>query len=188
MANSSNYPHPSSQAATKVMSANRRVDTKPEMSLRSALHRRGHRFFKDRRIDVGVTVRPDIVFPRKKVAVFVDGCFWHWCPQHGNVPGGPNASYWQEKLQRNVERDRRDDEALAGAGWVVVRVWEHQTLGSCVAQVEETLSRSADTSVARRPGLAGNGGAVRRPDSHKAEWGLEQPNLTSFRRESRCNS
>jgi DNA mismatch endonuclease (patch repair protein) len=107
------------------MAAIRRTDTKPEVTLRSALHRLGLRFRKDYRLLVeGVYVRPDIVFTRQRVAVFVDGCFWHACPEHGRRPS-KNQAYWGPKLQRTVDRDARATTALTAAGWTVVRVWEH---------------------------------------------------------------
>ena len=122
------------------MRANRRTDTKPELALRSALHRQGYRFRKDFRLDLdgGARVRPDIAFTGRQVAVFVDGCFWHVCPQHGRDPA-VNESYWSPKLRRNVERDRAADAALAAAGWRVVRVWEHQSLDEAVALVVAVL-------------------------------------------------
>jgi DNA mismatch endonuclease (patch repair protein) len=124
------------------MKSNRRTDTKPEVSLRSALHRLGLRFRKDHRIDVeGVRVRPDIVFPRARVVVFVDGCFWHRCPQHGQMPRA-NRGYWEPKLARNVERDRQADVMLGAAGWTVVRVWEHETLEASVALITAALAAS----------------------------------------------
>lgn len=121
------------------MRANRRTDTKPERALRSALHAHGYRFRKDLRLDVGERrVRPDIVFTRRKVAIFVDGCFWHCCPEHGSQPSN-NEWYWTPKLQRNVERDRQADAALAEAGWTVLRVWEHVPLATAVTEAEEVL-------------------------------------------------
>ena len=108
------------------MQANRRVDTGPERRLRSALHRRGLRFRKDHRIDAdGVRVRADVVFPRARVAVFVDGCFWHCCPAHATQPKA-HESYWSVKLRGNVDRDRMVDAALERAAWTVIRVWEHE--------------------------------------------------------------
>jgi DNA mismatch endonuclease (patch repair protein) len=108
------------------MLANRRTDTKPELALRRALHRRGLRYRKDYRIDLpGHRVRADIVFTRARLAVFVDGCFWHRCPVHGTDPKS-NAAYWAPKLRANVLRDLRTDAALAASGWSVVRVWEHE--------------------------------------------------------------
>lgn len=123
------------------MRAIRRANTKPELALRSALHRQGYRFRKDLRLDLagGVRVRPDIAFTARRVAVFVDGCFWHACPEHGGRPA-VNQSYWEPKLRRNVERDRAADAALAAAGWRVVRVWEHVPLADAVAEVVAALA------------------------------------------------
>jgi DNA mismatch endonuclease, patch repair protein len=132
-------PRPTSLAATSAMRGNRRADTAPELRLRSALHRRGYRFRKDFPLPgAGRPVRVDIVFPRKRLAVFVDGCFWHGCPQHCRVPAA-NADYWEPKLRGNSERDRRTDHALADRGWRVLRIWEHEPLEEAVAQVLEAL-------------------------------------------------
>ena len=126
------------------MRANRRTDTKPELALRSALHRQGYRFRKDFRLDLdgGARVRPDIAFTGRRIAVFVDGCFWHVCPQHGRDPA-VNESYWSPKLRRNVERDRAADAALDAAGWRVVRVWEHEPLEAALAAVDRRAHRIA---------------------------------------------
>jgi DNA mismatch endonuclease, patch repair protein len=138
------YPHPSSAAAQAVMRGNRRVDTRPERQVRSLLHRRGYRFRKDYLIRAaGVRVRPDVVFTRQRVAVFIDGCYWHRCPQHGTSPR-VNSHYWGPKLDRNVARDQRVDEALTAAGWVVVRLWEHDAPEGAVARIAAALTgRSA---------------------------------------------
>ncbi len=126
------------------MQANRRRDTKPEISLRSALHRAGLRYRCDLRIDLpGGRVRPDIVFTRRKVAVFVDGCFWHRCPEHASQPKS-NTDYWSQKFARNVERDIRNTELLVDAGWSVVRVWEHEELSDAVERVLAALSSSKE--------------------------------------------
>jgi DNA mismatch endonuclease, patch repair protein len=124
------------------MQANRRANTKPEVRLRSALHTLGYRFRKDfvMRLD-GRRIRPDIVFTRRKVAVFVDGCFWHVCPEHGRQPT-TNEWYWAPKLRRNMERDRLADEVLTGSGWIVVRVWEHESLESAVGLVVRGITES----------------------------------------------
>lgn len=82
--------------------------------------------------------RPDIVFTRARVAVFVDGCFWHCCPVHGNAPE-KNSTYWAPKLARNVQRDREYDLALEEAGWTVIRVWEHEPVEIAVAMVRAAL-------------------------------------------------
>jgi DNA mismatch endonuclease, patch repair protein len=125
------------------MRAIRRTDTKPEVALRRALHRQGFRFRKDHRLDLaeGKRVRPDIAFTARRVAVFVDGCFWHACPDHGGKPAN-NTWYWEPKLRRNVERDRLADAALSAAGWDVVRVWEHESIDAAVTSVLAALARS----------------------------------------------
>lgn len=129
------YPAPTSPTVSAVMRANRRTDTRPERALRSALHARGLRFRKDFTIAAAdVRVRADVVFPACRVAVFVDGCFWHCCPEHGTRPGR-NASYWTTKLANNVERDQRVTRALRERGWTVVRLWEHQTVGDACEEV-----------------------------------------------------
>jgi DNA mismatch endonuclease (patch repair protein) len=126
------------------MQANRRVDTGPEQRLRSALHRRGLRFRKDHRIDAGdVRVRADVVFPRERVAVFVDGCFWHCCPDHATQPKA-NASFWVAKLRRNVERDRLVDAALERTAWTVIRIWEHERSDDAASRIANVV-RPAST-------------------------------------------
>jgi len=122
------------------MQANRRRDTKPEVALRSALHRAGLRYRCDLRLQLpGGRVRPDIVFTRKKVAVFVDGCFWHSCPIHGSRPS-VNQSYWSRKLARNIERDARDTILLQDAGWTVIRIWEHVSLDEALEEVRQAVA------------------------------------------------
>jgi DNA mismatch endonuclease (patch repair protein) len=106
------------------MQGNRARDTRPEVAVRSAVHALGLRFRKHVAPLRGLRCRADLVFARQRVAVFVDGCFWHGCPEHGVSPT-TNHSYWQAKLGGNVDRDRRNDAALADAGWTVVRIWEH---------------------------------------------------------------
>lgn len=120
------YPVPSSAAASLIGRANRRRDTRCELRLRSALHARGLRFRRDMRVPLAhKSVKVDVVLTKARIAVFVDGCFWHGCPEHGSVPRS-NVEYWAPKLKRNVERDRAVDAALAAEGWHVERVWEHE--------------------------------------------------------------
>ena len=122
------------------MRANRRVDTAPELALRSELHRLGLRFRKDLLLKLGAgRVRPDIVFTRSKVAVFVDGCFWHLCPEHGQIPKA-NRAYWEPKLVRNVERDRRNDATLIEDGWRVLRFFEHVPIQDAAALVRAAVT------------------------------------------------
>jgi DNA mismatch endonuclease (patch repair protein) len=121
------------------MQAIRRTDTKPELALRSALHRLGYRFRKDFRIRAyGTWIRPDIVFTRKRLAVFVDGCFWHSCPDHGRQPKS-NEWYWLPKLERTKERDVRATALLEAAGWRVVRLWEHEYPDKAVQIVTKAM-------------------------------------------------
>jgi DNA mismatch endonuclease (patch repair protein) len=129
------HPRPVSEGRSRNMQAIRRTDTKPEILLRRTLHALGLRFRKDYRLDLpGGRVRPDIVFTRRRIAVFVDSCFWHVCPQHGRQPTA-NEWYWTPKLRRNVERDRANDLALQEAGWKVVRVWEHESVAVAAQRI-----------------------------------------------------
>lgn len=96
--------------------------TGPEMALRRALHARGVRY---RLHHPNLPGRPDVALPAARIAVFVDGCFWHSCPDHGRTPHN-NAAWWAEKLAANVARDRRKDAALGEIGWLAVHVWEHE--------------------------------------------------------------
>jgi DNA mismatch endonuclease (patch repair protein) len=121
------------------MKRNRKVGSKPETQLRSMLHRLGYRFRKNFSIHAGeLRVKPDVVFTKKRLAVFVDGCFWHRCPIHGTEPS-VNTSYWEPKLTRNVDRDRRVDESLSGAGWRVIRIWEHEPVDEAALAIANAL-------------------------------------------------
>lgn len=122
------------------MKGNRKRDTGPELALRSELHRRGLRYRIDAKPLEGLRCRADIVFRRQKVAVFVDGCFWHGCPEHGTSPK-TNASYWSAKIARNMERDRLNDTELSYAGWAVVRIWEHELPGHAADRIARLLGR-----------------------------------------------
>lgn len=115
-----------STRAGRHLAARSKVDTKPEVALRKALHALGARFRLHQTLAKGCT--PDIVLPARRLAVFVDGCFWHACPQHGRKTPwtGPNAQLWAEKMTRNRERDVRATELALNLGWEVERVWECQ--------------------------------------------------------------
>lgn len=122
------------------MQAIRRRDTGPEKRLRSALHQAGYRYRCDLSIQLdGIRPRPDIVFTKKRVAVFVDGCFWHSCPAHGADPRA-NQDYWVPKLQRNRERDAVQTQALEEAGWTVLRLWDHLSTQAMFKSVAEVLA------------------------------------------------
>lgn len=146
------YPEPANAAASKFGKANRRTDTKAEVALRSMLHRSGLRFRKDRviRCSDGTKVRADVVFTRSRVAIFVDGCFWHSCPDHQTIPTR-NVGYWIPKLESNAARDRRVDHALLADGWHAERVWEHEDALSAAGRIAATVSsRQSRTSQTKR--------------------------------------
>ena len=122
------------------MKAARQRDTAPERALRSALHRCGLRFRLHRRIIPGVRREVDICFGPAKVAVFVDGCFWHSCPEHGTQPQA-NSSFWREKLEANVRRDHDTDRRIRDLGWLPVRVWEHEDVSTAARRVARLVKR-----------------------------------------------
>ena len=124
------------------MRANRRRDTGPELALRRELHRRGLRFRVDHAPMGGIRCRADIVFTSRRIAIFVDGCFWHACPEHGNLPTA-NREWWRAKLDLNVARDRRNDQALAEAGWRVIRVWEHEAVTAAAHRISAAIAVSS---------------------------------------------
>ena len=112
-------------------------DTDIEVELRTELFRRGYRYRLHPKIP-GTRTRPDFAFMSRHVAVYVDSCFWHWCPQHGSLPE-INAGWWGAKLLGNAERDRRHVRELRRLGWRVVRVWEHEDVGAAANRIEELL-------------------------------------------------
>src|SRR4051794_19285005 len=125
------------------MQGNRRRDTQPERRVRSALFALGLRFRVDYPIQVATqdrAIRADIVFTRAKLAVFIDGCFWHGCPDHGTRPQR-NSHYWTAKLARNKDRDRRYNAALAASGWTVMRIWEHENPALSAEQIYRRLRK-----------------------------------------------
>ncbi len=137
-------PLPASPSVSRRMQKARTRDTAPEMALRSALHRLGLRFRVDRAPLSGVRRRADIVFTRAKVAVFVDGCFWHGCPIHGTRPKN-NAEWWREKIEANRRRDRETDALLRQAGWQVYRAWEHEGVGPIAHQIASAVKARVTT-------------------------------------------
>jgi DNA (cytosine-5)-methyltransferase 1 len=130
-------PPASSEHIRLRMSSTKRRETGPELALRSVLHRLGYRYRVDRNID-GTRRRADIVFPKDRLAVFVDGCFWHGCPIHGTLPK-QNHDWWLGKLNANKERDSNTDDRLRATGWAVLRFWEHDHPMAAAAHVEEVL-------------------------------------------------
>jgi DNA mismatch endonuclease (patch repair protein) len=120
------------------MENQRRRDTRPEMALRRALHAMGLRYLVDRQPLAGLRRRADLVFPRARVAVYIDGCFWHSCPEHGTSPRN-NGAWWVAKLDANRARDADTDRRLGEAGWAVLRVWEHEDPAVAARRVAEAV-------------------------------------------------
>lgn len=132
-----------SEQRSRNMAAVRRSDTKLEMRVRTAIHRRGLRYRKDFPIRIeGRLVRPDIAFTRSRVAVFVDSCFWHLCPEHGQIPAS-NSGFWRDKLEGNAARDLAQTVALQSAGWTVLRIWEHEPSENAVQRIVKIARRTS---------------------------------------------
>lgn len=127
------------------MSVARRRDTKPELDVRRLLHARGLRY----RVTYPVPGRPrrtiDIAFTRRRVAVFLDGCFWHGCPEHGTTPTA-NQEWWTAKLESNAARDRETTAHLEDRGWAVLRFWEHESPERVAAVVIAVVMRPREGS------------------------------------------
>jgi DNA mismatch endonuclease (patch repair protein) len=120
------------------MRANKGKDTSPELAIRTALHRSGYRYTVDKRPEIDINRRADIVFRAVKVAVFVNGCFWHGCPKHYVSPKS-NKKYWSVKVKNNRARDSETKALLQKRGWRVLVVWEHQSTESAYANVVKAL-------------------------------------------------
>ncbi|MBB3571131.1 very short patch repair endonuclease [Rhizobium sp. BK491] len=129
---------PSSHEASLRMARVRQKGTDVELSLRKELHARGLRY----RLQVPLLTKPrrvaDIVFPRAKLAVFVDGCFWHGCPEHASWPKS-NAQFWCDKIETNRARDADTDRRLSASGWRVIRVWAHERPGEAAERIESVV-------------------------------------------------
>lgn len=137
-------PVPSQEWVRRRMSSQRTSGTKPESDIRRRLHSLGLRY----RVGYPVPRMPrrtiDIAFTRARVAVLVDGCFWHGCPQHA-VPPKNNAAWWAAKLAANRARDAETNRALEEAGWTVVRLWEHESTDDAVATVLRALGQESQS-------------------------------------------
>jgi DNA mismatch endonuclease (patch repair protein) len=120
------------------MRSNRGRDTRPELILRSTLHAAGLRFYKNVRPLANVRCEADILFPRWRVAVFVDGCFWHGCPIHATFPA-THPEFWEAKLARNRARDAANTRALTADNWLVIRLWEHVPVAEMQAAILDAL-------------------------------------------------
>lgn len=142
-------PAPTSAATTAAMKGNVRTGTKLERRVRSALHRKGLRFRKDYRVDTGdLRVYVDIVFVSKRLAIFLDGCYWHACALHLRRPKS-NDGYWTAKLNRNIIRDAAVRRALERDGWCVLRFWEHDEVDAIVDAIVDAVRRSARRRIVR---------------------------------------
>ena len=139
-----------SPAVRRSMLGNRSRDTAPERALRSALHALGLRFRVDTRPLPAIPRRADVVLRGDRIAVFLDGCFWHGCPDHFRPPA-TNAGYWTAKIARNRARDASTTAVLEAAGWIVVRVWEHEPAAGAARRIAANLvlARAEATSPAR---------------------------------------
>ena len=126
-------PKASSPSVRHRMQATPRRDTPCELTLRSALHQKGLRYRVDWKVP-GTRSRADVAFIGPKVAVFVDGCFWHGCPVHGTWPKS-NAEWWRNKIESNARRDRETDAHLKNLGWLVIRFWEHNDMTKAARKV-----------------------------------------------------
>src|SRR3954451_7897492 len=131
---------PIDERQARDMRAQRERAPATERAIRSLLHARGLRFRIHRRLLAGSRREVDVVFPGAKVAVFVDGCFWHSCPEHGTWPRN-NAAFWRDKTEGNVRRDRDTDARLEAEGWTVVRVWEHEAPADAAARIAAAVGR-----------------------------------------------
>ncbi|MGC9436459.1 very short patch repair endonuclease [Streptomyces sp. WG5] len=128
----------SSAARRRNMQAIRSRDTKPEILIRRLVHATGLRYRVAARPLPDLRRTADMVFRSAKVAVFIDGCYWHGCPEH-YVPPKTNSGYWSEKVVRNIKRDRDTDERLREAGWLVLRFWEHEPSDTCADKIAATV-------------------------------------------------
>ena len=129
----------SSPGNRRSMLGNRSRDTKPELAIRRLVHAAGLRYRVAAKPLPGMRRTADLVFRPTRVAVFVDGCFWHGCPEHF-VPPKTNPGYWRDKIGRNMQRDADTDARLASEGWLVLRFWEHQDPAECARAVCEAVS------------------------------------------------
>jgi DNA mismatch endonuclease, patch repair protein len=134
-------PTPSSPEASRRMAATRGTNNRVDRLLRSALHRRGLRFRIQQKLIPGSKRTVDIVFSRARLAIFVDGCFWHACPIHCSQPKS-NAEWWARKIWQNVERDHDTNERLRALGWRVLRIWEHEDPTEAASRVVDAYRES----------------------------------------------
>lgn len=132
----------SSTATRTSMLGNRRRDTTPELAVRRLLHAMGLRYRVDYSLPFDRRRKADVVFPRQRVAVFIDGCFWHGCPQHYIAPKA-HGDYWRSKVEGNRHRDSQTTSLLEERGWQVLRFWEHDSAAATAATIADAVRTAA---------------------------------------------
>lgn len=140
----------SSPGNRRSMLGNRGKDTSPELAVRRLLHRTGLRYRVDVRPIQQLRRKADVVFPRKKIAVFIDGCFWHACPEHFAWPKS-NVEYWQKKIGGNKARDIETSAELESQGWTVLRYWSHDPPEAIAHDVQRAVERARSQSASAEP-------------------------------------
>ncbi len=136
----------SKEQRSRLMGRVRQSGTDLELTLRNALWQAGYKYRLKTKIKLPGT--PDIIFPGAKLAIFVDGCFWHGCPIHGTM-SKTNTGFWRAKIARNQERDIETDNKLSELGWHSIRIWEHDIKENLIASVK-LISNELDNRTARR--------------------------------------
>lgn len=138
-----------SDRARRATAANRGQGSRLEIAVRSRVHAKGLRYFVGRRPVPGLRRSADLLFPRARLVVLLDGCFWHGCPDHLRMPSA-NPAYWPTKIARNIARDRETDRALTEAGWRVLRFWEHEDPEDIARRIEDVVTELGDPRQRRR--------------------------------------
>lgn len=141
----------SSPGVRRSMQSNKGKNTKPELRIRSALHALGTRYHVHARPLPNLKYEADLVFTKARIAVFIDGCYWHVCPDHHTSPK-TNAEFWARKFEGNQRRDAETDRLLREAGWQVIRIWEHEDVEAAAAQIYNGWAAAVG-----RPGLQPSG-------------------------------
>lgn len=167
------------------MQGNRSRDTKPELAVRTLLHGIGLRYRVDVRPERAIRRRADVVFTRARVAVFIDGCFWHGCPDHFRYPV-EHADYWRDKIGRNRERDAETDALLDAAGWRVLRFWSHESPVVAVQDIAAQVIRDDEELVAKLVRLAAIAPQPRVGRTLRAQAGAASSALTATAEQSKA--
>ncbi|MFC8190862.1 very short patch repair endonuclease [Cellulomonas sp. NPDC057328] len=181
------HPGSSSEAVSRRMSSARRRDTAPEMLLRRELHRRGLRFRVVMKVPGNNRRTIDIAFTRRRLAVFVDGCFWHGCPDHGTAPRS-NGEWWARKLAANAARDADTDRVLTEAGWGVLRIWEHVRVHDAADRVQAAISDADAHSSRESDALAPAAGLATGASAGGSDGASSAPSVASGRFSTAANS